>query len=104
MQPHVDLPGDQMLLQGVTSDEGLSMTSRNAYAMRLRLLSCRRGGSILDIVTEARESLAWLRQGYQEVCTCKGSIGAVMAAIRRATPKFVVQLQKAQQLWLQELL
>ncbi len=104
MQPQVDLPGDLMLLQGITSDEGLSVTSRNAYAMRLRLLACRRGRSILDTVAEASQSLTWLRQTYNEVCTRKGFISAVLAAIRRAPSKFALQLQKAQQLWLQELL
>ena len=34
----------------------------------------------------------------------KGFISAVLAAVRRCPPKFPLRLQKAQQLWLQELL
>ena len=28
MQPQADLPGDKMLLQGITGDEGLSVTKK----------------------------------------------------------------------------
>ena len=93
-----------MLMKGIIVDRSLSATSKKAYAMRLRLLAYKRRKPILDIILEADESLAWLRQTYSEVCTRKGFISAVLAAIRRSPPKFAVQLQKSQQLWLQELL
>ena len=106
MQPLMDvnLPEDRMLLQGITSDRCLSATSKKAYAMRLKLLASKRRKPFLDIILEADESLSWLRRTYSEVCTRKGFISAVLAAIRRCPPKFAVRLQKAQQFWLQELL
>ena len=106
MQPLTDVnsPEDQMLLKGITGDRSLSATSKKAYAMRLRLLASKRRKPILDIILKADQSLAWLRQTYSELCTCKGFISAVLAAVRRCPPKFPLRLQKAQQLWLQELL
>ena len=70
--------------------------------MRLKLLASKCGKPILDIIFEANHSLAWLCQTYSEVCTCKGLIITIVAAIRQCPP-FALQLQKAQ-LWLQELL
>ena len=106
MQPLTDVnsPEDPMLLKGITGDRSLSATSKKAYAMRLRLLASKRRKPILDIILEADQSLAWLRQTYSELCTRKGFISAVLAAVRRCPPKFPLRLQKAQQLWLQELL
>ena len=105
MQPLTDVnsPEDQVLLKGITGDRSLSATSKKAYAMRLRLLASKRRKPILDIILEADQSLAWLRQKYIEVCTRTGFISAVLAAVRRCPPKFALRLQKAQQLWLQEL-
>jgi len=59
-----DLPGSKMPCQRRCIDhEGLPMTSRNAYAMRLRLLASRRGRSTLDTVAEASQSLAMAPAG-----------------------------------------
>ena len=106
MQPLTDVnsPENQMLLKGITGDRSLSATSKKAYAMRLRLLATKRRKPILDIILEADQSLAWLCHTYSELCTRKGFISAVLAAVRRCPPKFAARLQKAQQLWLQELL
>ena len=44
-------------------------------------MAYKRKKPILDIILEANESLAWLRQTKSEVCTSKGFISAVLAAI-----------------------
>lgn len=97
MQPLTDVNSseDQVLLKGITGDRSLSATSKKAYAMRLRLLATKRRKPILDIILEVDQSLAWLRQTYIEVCTRKGFISAVLAAVRQCPPKFALRLQKA---------
>ena len=106
MQPltGVNSPEDQMLLKGIIGDRSLSATSKKAYAMRLRFLASKRRKPILDIILEADQSLAWLCQTYSELCTRKGIISAVLATVRRCPPKLALRLQKAQQIWLQELI
>ena len=105
MQPllNISSPEDQMLLEGITGGRSLSATSKKAYAIRRRLLAYKRRKPVSDIILEANKSLVWLRQTYSEVCTRKGFISAVLAAIQRSRPKFAIRLQTAQ-LWLQELL